>query len=168
MRITNYFPLFISAIIITLLTYLIGKIDHNNPNSYVSTLSQQELSLTSGETLKLEDFKGEYYLIHLFASWCSACHEDFSLLNQIKHATKIPLIGIAINDKPEKLARKKNLPYDFVAIDQNRKIMMLLQNSFVPETIVINKQGIVEFRYLGTLTKEEVEQNIIPAILKNK
>lgn len=168
MRIINFLPLIISAIIIIYLGISINSDNYTDPKLYISTLSQQELTLTSEKTLKLQDLKGKYYLIHLFASWCSACHEDFALLNQIKYATKIPLIGIAVNDKLEKIVKKQNLPYDFVAIDIDNKILKLVQNKFLPETIIINKQGIVEFRYLGRLSKEEVEENIIPNILKNK
>lgn len=168
MRLINFLPLIISAIVIIYLGISINSDDYTNSKSYIYTLSKQELTLTSGETLKLEDFKGEYYLIHLFSSWCSACHDDFSLLTQIKNTTKIPLIGIAVNDKLEKLVKKENLPYDFVSVDIDNKILKTLQNKFLPETIIINKQGIVEFRYLGALSKEEVEKNIIPTLLSKK
>ncbi|MGB4191411.1 MAG: TlpA disulfide reductase family protein [Rickettsiales bacterium] len=161
----NYIPIFITAAIIIVLYLSLDK--NKQPKAYIYELSQLKLKQLNQSPLDLTDFKGKFYILHIFSSWCSACKEDYTLLNHIKEETNTPIIGVVVKDKISKLFNFniKATPYDYVVFDFDNKISTLLKNKMIPETIIINPDGIVIARYLGILFKEEVEKNIIPKIL---
>ena len=138
----------------------------SSPNKYESELSSSELTLISGDKLELSQFKGQYYVIHIFASWCSICKYDFVFLSEIVKQTNAPVIGIAVNDNLSKLRllNKANWPYNYIAIDLDLRIAKLIRNKAIPETIIIDPQGKVAFRYLGGLDMDIVKSRIIPII----
>ncbi len=167
MRLINSVPLLgFVAVIFTLYFSLSLSAD---PKDYVSQLSQLKLPLVeslSTETLDLTQFRGKYYVLHLFASWCTMCKHDTDLLRKIAKDTKAPIIGIAMRDNINKvrLLKQDKLAYDYITIDTDKQVGKLLNNKAIPETIVINPEGIVVFDYIGTLSAMEVEEVIIPAM----
>lgn len=169
MRLPNYVPIIAFAAVAIILYIGLNKTSPTDPKSYVYELPKSKLKLLNGEELNLKDLKGKFYAIHLFASWCSHCKDDYPSLAKLKWATKIPVIGIAIKDKPARLfsLKKSTTPYDYIAIDQNMEIAKLLNNRVLPGTIIVNPEGMVVFHYVGVLSKEEIENNVIPAIKAN-
>ena len=168
MRLLNYIP-FIAFIIVAIILYRgLSITSIAPPKSYVHDLPNFKLKLLTGGELDLKALNGRFYAIHLFASWCQYCKNDYPLLAKLKKTTQIPIIGIAIKDKINKLSslKKYTTPYDYIAIDQNKEIAKLLNNRVLPETIIVNPEGIVIFHYVGVLSKEEIENNVIPRILE--
>lgn len=170
MRIPNYVPI-IAFIAVAAMLYISLKktTPANDPQPYIYELPNKELKLLNGERLNLKELKGKFYAIHLFATWCSHCKEDYNLLAKLKWDTKIPVVGIAIKDKPAKLLtlKKSTTPYDYIAVDHDMEIAKLLNNRVLPSTIIISPEGTVAFYYVGVLSKEEMENSIIPAIKAN-
>lgn len=162
----NYIPIFIAVTIIMVLYLSLDK--NKQPKAYIHELSQLQLKQLNQSPLDLTAFKGKFYILHIFSSWCSACKEDYTLLKSIKEETRAPIIGVVVKDNISKLFNFniKATPYDYVVFDFDNKISTLLKNKMIPETIIINPDGIVVARYLGILFKEEVEKNIIPKMLE--
>ena len=162
---SNYIPL-ILFLAISLIFFVLKPVN----NDFELKLSSSELHLISGKTLDLSELRGEFYIIHFFASWCGNCKDDFVALEVIKAKTSVPVIGIAVNDnfnKLKSLLNKGRWPYDHVAIDFDNTIAKLVRNKAIPETFVINPEGKVVFRHLGALDRRLVEKHIIP-LLKNE
>lgn len=158
----NYVPfLAVLSIIIALYWSL-----NYSQDEYKDKLSSLELTLISDEKLDLSKFKGSSYVIHLFASWCSACKDDFVFLDKIAQQTDAPIIGIAINDRLDRLRllNKETWPYSYIAIDIDMKVRKLLQSKVMPETIIVSKEGDILLRYIGGLTDQVVKNRIIPLI----
>ena len=174
MRVPNYVPI-IAFIAIAIILYSglnkpgLDTTSPTDPRSYIYELPNSKLKLLNGEKLDLKDLKGRFYAIHLFASWCGHCKDDYPLLAKLKWATKIPVIGIAIKDKTAKLMtlKKSTTPYDYIAVDHDMEIAKLLNNRMLPSTLIVNPEGMVVFYYVGILSKEEIENNVIPAIKEN-
>lgn len=161
-KLPNYVPLLAALAILALLYFSLKP----SNKEFESKLTTFNLTLLSGKKLELKEFKGGFYIIHLFASWCSNCKEDFKFLRNIKEQTDIPVIGISVNDKPNKLAviNKTGWPYDFIAVDLDFKIVKLLKNKAIPETILINPEGKVALRYIGSLDNLFVKKHLLPII----
>ena len=159
----NYIPL-ILFLAISLLFYALKPVN----NDFELKLSSSELQLLSGKKLDLLELRGEFYIIHFFASWCGNCKDDFAALDSIKSSINVPIIGIAVNDKLNKLKllNKARWPYDYIALDIDNTVAKLVRNKAVPETFIINPEGKIAFRHLGSLDRKLVEKHIIP-LLKN-
>ncbi|MEK6733714.1 MAG: TlpA disulfide reductase family protein [Pseudomonadota bacterium] len=165
-RLTNSTPFLAFLVVIIALYFALS----GSPSRYEEELTNQELELINGEKLDLKSLKGEYYIIHLFASWCNICKQDYKLLNKIIRDTNVTVIGLAVNDKISKLKTQNKFlwPYKYIAIDHDRKIAKLVKNKAIPETIIVNPEGRVIFYYIGGLDYRLVENRIIPMLNSNQ
>ena len=103
-------------------------------------------------------------LINIFASWCLPCREEHSNLKEIKKAG-INLVGIDYEDKPETardwLTTMGN-PYDAVGSDMNGRTAIDFGSYGVPESYLVDKQGIIRFKQVGVLTPDIIEKQVVP------
>jgi cytochrome c biogenesis protein CcmG, thiol:disulfide interchange protein DsbE len=164
MRIINSTPFLVFLAIILALYYSM-KPSTTTGRDKLATL---ELQLLSGDTLDLKEFAGESYIIHLFASWCGNCKDDLPYLKEIQNQTQTIVIGLAVKDKESRIRAlsKQNLPYNYIATDQNMAVAKLLRTRSIPETIIINPEGKIIFRYIGGLDRAVVQDQIIPGLNK--
>lgn len=156
MRPLNYLPLLGFIIIFLTLCYSINS--SYNPKDYVYKLSQLELTLGSGQKLDLKDLKGRFYVLHLTAPWCESCQNDYPLLSKIKENTNAVIISVTIGNKKPRI----NPLYDYTAIDKGHVISRMLKIRDIPETIIINPEGVAIFHYKEILERKEIEENVIP------
>ncbi len=123
-------------------------------------IAKLELLSVSGKKLDLKKFSGQAFVLHFFASWCGMCKNDLPFLQQIKRTTSTPVIGIAINDSPERINRLNNqhLPYNFIAFDGDKKAARFLFAKVIPQTIVVNKDSKVVMHYVGAIDMQVMKQ----------
>lgn len=114
-----------------------------------------------------EDFSGEATLVNVFASWCVPCRAEHPLLKSIKAETGIRLYGMNQVDAPENarafLAELGN-PYDAVGADRDRRVSIDWGVYGVPETFVVDANGVITYKHVGPMTPETIEREVIPAI----
>lgn len=99
--------------------------------------------LLNGNSFQLVELKGQFIIIHFWASWCNPCVAEFPEL--IKFAKSFPGKIIAINndEKVEEmnhfLSLFKNLPKNFIILrDHDRKVANLYGVSKLPESFIVN------------------------------
>ena len=124
-----------------------------------------ELGVPGFDTAAL---KGEVTVVNVFASWCIPCRDEHPLLVALKEVTGVRLYGINQSDAPENarafLAELGN-PYDAVGMDRDRRVSIDWGVYGVPETFVVDAEGIITFKHVGPLSPEAVEAVLLPAIL---
>ncbi|HEV7290999.1 MAG TPA: DsbE family thiol:disulfide interchange protein [Devosia sp.] len=110
---------------------------------------------------------GEVTVVNVFASWCVPCRTEHPLLEALKADTGVRLYGINQADAPENarafLAELGN-PYDAVGADRNRRVSIDWGVYGVPETFVVDANGIITFKHVGPLTPQSLERELLPAI----
>jgi len=110
------------------------------------------------------DFKsGKPRLLNIFASWCLPCIAEAEQLDRLA-AQGVEIDGVAIRDKSEDvvafLARHGN-PYRAIGADDVAEVQIALGSSGVPETFVIDGEGIITYQHIGDIRAEHV-----PLLLK--
>jgi len=114
--------------------------------------------------LKTADFKGHVTLVNFFASWCVPCRAEHPLLGAAAKSG-LTVIGINYKDKPENarnyLAELGN-PYVRVASDASGRTGFDFGVYGVPESYLIDKNGIIRFKEPGPLTEEILQKEILP------
>ena len=124
-----------------------------------------ELGVPGFDTAAL---KGEVTVVNVFASWCIPCRDEHPLLEALKAETGVRLFGINQSDAPENarafLAELGN-PYDAVGMDRDRRVSIDWGVYGVPETFVVDAAGVITFKFVGPLSPETVESQLLPAIL---
>ena len=114
-----------------------------------------------------DDLHGRVYLLSVWASWCAACREEHPLLNELTSRKAVTIIGLNYKDKREDALRWLGAlgnPYELSLSDQDGRLGIDLGVYGVPETFVIDKQGVIRYKQIGPMTPEVWEQKLAPLI----
>lgn len=120
-----------------------------------------------GAPLSLAALKGQPVAINFFASWCLPCRAEHPLLGKIAEEYGIAVIGIAYKDKPEDAQRylaDLGNPYAAIGTDESGRAGIEFGLTGVPETYVIDRDGIVRYRLAGPIAPDNLEDQLAPAI----
>lgn len=119
------------------------------------------------QTVKREDLLGKVWVMNVWASWCAPCREEHPLVVAFARERKVPVIGLNYKDRPGDarvwLERLGN-PYAATLIDFDGKVGIDFGVYGVPETFVIDAQGVVRFKHVGALTTQVIRQKIEPLL----
>lgn len=105
---------------------------------------------------------GKPRLINVFASWCIPCRVEAPQLEALRDRGVI-IEGIAIRDRPEDLARflaEHGNPFAGIGADQQSEVQIALGSSGVPETFLVDGNGIIREQIQGIVTAEMVPEII--------
>jgi cytochrome c biogenesis protein CcmG/thiol:disulfide interchange protein DsbE len=123
--------------------------------------------LDGGAKLAIDGLKGQVVLINFFASWCVPCRIEHPLLMRLAKQEKLPLYGIAYKDKIEDTQRmlaQTGDPYRTIGVDRDGRTGIDFGVYGVPETYVIDKSGHIRQRFVGPLTAEQVDRELLPLL----
>lgn len=98
------------------------------------------------------------FIVNFFASWCAPCTIEHPTLMQFEK-DGITIIGIAFNDTPENITawlKKRGNPYKSVIYDAGDGPSVDMGITGVPESFVVDAQGIVRKRFQGPLEDPSV------------
>jgi cytochrome c biogenesis protein CcmG/thiol:disulfide interchange protein DsbE len=99
-------------------------------------------------------------VINFFASWCVPCVDEAGTLLALKRAG-VPIWGITYKDKEPATAAflaKHGNPYATLARDTEGRVGIDWGITGVPETYLIDAEGVVRWRFVGPLPNEAVAE----------
>jgi cytochrome c biogenesis protein CcmG/thiol:disulfide interchange protein DsbE len=118
-----------------------------------------------GQNYSLSQYRGKVVLINFFTFFCGPCREEMPDLNKIYMENKgkgFETLGIALSSDPTQirfLVKQLGLNYPVLMGDDN--VSKAYGNiEVVPTTFIIDKQGNVAHKVLGTRKKEEFERMV--------
>jgi cytochrome c biogenesis protein CcmG/thiol:disulfide interchange protein DsbE len=103
-------------------------------------------------SVDLSKLRGRVVVLNLWATWCAPCIEELpSLLALHKQRPDIEIIAISMDQDPDvyrKFLVQQHV--DLVTIrDQDQRINALYGTVQIPETYIIDKQGILRRKFIG-------------------
>jgi cytochrome c biogenesis protein CcmG/thiol:disulfide interchange protein DsbE len=113
------------------------------------------------------DLKGQVWMLNVWASWCVACRVEHPQLVEFSRSHAVPLIGLDYKDKREdalKFLGQHGNPYDLSAFDGDGRVGIDYGVYGVPETYIIDKNGIIRHKVIGPITAEVMQQTLMPLI----
>ncbi|MEQ1544504.1 DsbE family thiol:disulfide interchange protein [Methyloglobulus sp.] len=121
------------------------------------------------EKLSPADLKGKVWLFNVWASWCVSCRAEHPIINQLAQQRAAIIVGLNYKDDPD--AAKLWLetlgnPYNDSVMDADGRIGIDWGVYGVPETFVMDKQGMVRYKHTGPVTEEDVQNTFLPLITK--
>ncbi len=127
-----------------------------------------------GETISVKDLKGQVWVLNLWASWCVSCRAEHAVLSRFIEKEKVPTVGLNYKDygteeygeEAKKWLEALGNPYYAVAIDAKGSAGIDWGVVGVPETFVIDKKGIVRYKFTGPVYQKAVDDILIPLVDK--
>lgn len=110
---------------------------------------------------------GKPILVNFFASWCVPCRAEHDNLMRIAHEQGVPIIGIAYKDKPlrsQAFLDELGNPFKVAVKDEDGRIAIEWGVTGVPETFLIDGDGIIRYRHWGPIVGTSLEDRLLPKI----
>lgn len=113
-----------------------------------------QLNSSGGKPVALADLKGQIVLLNFWASWCGPCRQEMPILEQLNrqyHAKGVALLGV--NVEPDSAAAVnwlKATPVTFpILFDTDSKVSKLYEVEGMPNTVIIDRKGVVRYIHRG-------------------
>lgn len=140
------------------------------------------------KTISPEDMKGRVWLLNVWASWCVSCRQEHPLMVELARRNIVPIVGLNYKEvrgdgstdtrnldaaTELSLARERARqwlvqfggdPYTASAMDLDGRIGIDYGVYGVPETFVIDRDGVIRYKHIGPLTVEALEKKILPKV----
>jgi thiol:disulfide interchange protein DsbD len=133
----------------------------------IEPVPELSLNLLNGGTLKLESLRGKVVLVDFWATWCVPCLSEIPMFNQLKkdfQSRGLEVIAISLDEegaaKVKPFVKAHPMDYTQVIGDQSTPTAFKVDDSTLPVTILIDKQGRVRFRHIGITKKDALEAEI--------
>jgi len=117
----------------------------------------------------LADMKGKVWLLNVWASWCVSCRDEHPFLMELAKEGTVPIVGLNYKDQQQDavqwLARFGN-PYQQSVVDADGRTGINFGVYGVPETFLIDRDGVIRYKQIGPLTREAWQQTLLPLVKK--
>ena len=107
--------------------------------------------------IALADWDGRAYAINVFASWCPPCRAEAPSIHHLSQT--LPIIGINFRDEAADAAEFLHLfgnPYAAIGVDSTGQASLGLGVQAVPETLLVDPQGVIIFHQRGPVFADEL------------
>ena len=126
---------------------------------------QLPLLAVPDKTFSEKDMLGKVWVLNVWASWCQPCLIEHPQIRRLAGAA--PVVGLNYKDVRDDalpwLARNGN-PFFASVYDGAGRIAMDYGVYGVPETYVIDRQGVIRYKRIGPVTPEILEEKIEPLL----
>lgn len=118
--------------------------------------------------LSTADFRnGEVVLVNVFASWCIPCRQEHPLFMELAHTGDIKIYGLNQRDKVEDAVQWLATfgdPYDRIGSDLDGRAGIEWGVYGVPETFIVDGQGLIIYKHISVVTREILNKEILPLV----
>jgi peroxiredoxin len=103
------------------------------------------LKSSSGENLRLSEYRGDVVMINFWATWCGPCRQEMPLLDELYSRYQrvgFNLLGVNIDDDSGRAMDMINeLGVSFpVLFDATKEVSRLYQVDAMPVTVIVERQ----------------------------
>ena len=162
---------FVAFVVLAVFLYIgLGLNPHEVPSPLINkpapAFTLPQLHDTS-KRFSSQDMKGQVWMLNVWASWCISCREEHPVLMSLARQNIVPIYGLDYKDKNddgEAWLRNGGDPYTLVATDADGRVGIDYGVYGVPETYVIDKQGVIRYKQIGAVTHQSLREKILPLI----
>ncbi len=146
-----------------------------------------ELPVVGGQgVFSAEQFKGQLTLVNLWATWCAGCKEEHPILMALSRQPGLNMVGINYKElqaselsgqDPQSVAslqkasarsqawlQKQGQAFGVNLLDMDGRVGMDFGVYGLPETYLVDREGVVRFKHAGALTPDVVQQKLLPLL----
>jgi cytochrome c biogenesis protein CcmG, thiol:disulfide interchange protein DsbE len=112
---------------------------------------------------------GRASIVNVWASWCVPCRAEHPILSELAKDSRVQLVGINYKDRGENALRflgQLGNPFAAVGVDPGGKAAIDWGVYGVPETFIVDINGIIRYKQIGPLTAESYQTRFLPELEK--
>jgi cytochrome c biogenesis protein CcmG, thiol:disulfide interchange protein DsbE len=143
-------------------------------------------SMDGAQSVSTAAFKGQLTLVNFWATWCAGCKDEHPILLALSRQPGLQMVGINYKElqaselsgqatqSPESLQKarlrsqawlqKNGQAFGQNLMDMDGRVGMDFGVYGLPETYLIDRDGVVRFKHAGALTPEVVQQKLLPLL----
>jgi cytochrome c biogenesis protein CcmG/thiol:disulfide interchange protein DsbE len=113
------------------------------------------------------DMRGKTWLLNVWASWCVSCRDEHPVLVDLAKRNLLPILGLNYKDRGDEAQRwlkQFGDPYQLSVVDLDGRVGIDYGVYGVPETYLIDPEGVIRFKQIGPITPEVLEKKILPLV----
>lgn len=102
---------------------------------------------------------GQPRMVNVFASWCVPCIAEAPLLLELQRKG-VAIDAVAVRDRPEDVAAflaRHGDPFQRIGSDPDSKVQLALGSSGVPESFIVDGQGVIRYQHLGPIEPDDLQ-----------
>ena len=127
------------------------------------------LTSFDGQRIQLSDYRGRIVVLNFWATWCPPCRVEAPVLQRAAERLEsvgVTLLGIDVwDDEAAAIEFLNELGVTYPnAEDATRLIPVEYGVTGLPETFVIDRQGVLVRRWVGPLTDEDLDELLAPVL----
>ncbi len=106
-------------------------------------------------------------LFNVWASWCTACRQEHPFLMELSRRGEVPIYGLNYKDERGDALNWLNRhgdPYLASAFDLEGRVGIDWGVYGVPETFVVDGDGVVRYKHIGPLGPDAWKRKVKPVI----
>jgi cytochrome c biogenesis protein CcmG/thiol:disulfide interchange protein DsbE len=117
----------------------------------------------------IADYRGEWVLVNLWASWCIPCRQEAPLLDRFArryrgHGARV--LGIDVQDNSEdalRFLRENHVTYpELRSVGDERSAAF--GSTGVPENFLVDPRGRLAWIWRGPVDQELLDENVVPLV----
>ena len=163
-----------------------------NPQEIPSPLMGQaapafQLPVVGGAgTFSQAQFKGQLTLVNMWATWCAGCREEHPILMALSRQPGLQMVGLNYKElqaselagqdpqsaeavqkataRSQAWLQKQGQAFGVNLLDMDGRVGMDFGVYGLPETYLVDREGVVRFKHAGALTPDVVQQKILPLL----
>lgn len=118
---------------------------------------------TAGRPFAVDDYRGRWLLVNFFAHWCGPCIKEHPELvafsEEHSRLGDASVVSVAYNDTPDEVKAffDENGGDWAVIADSDSDFSIDYAVVGLPESYLVNPEGIIVHKFVGGITKAEVE-----------
>ena len=112
------------------------------------------LKSSTGENLRLSEYRGDVVMINFWATWCGPCRQEMPLLDDLYgryQRVGFSLLGVNIDDdsrRAMKMVQELGISFP-VLFDESKEVSKLYAVEAMPVTILVDREGRVRHVHHG-------------------
>ncbi len=123
--------------------------------------------LVTGDTVQLSDYEGEVVLLNIWATWCGPCEVEMPAIQRLHEAlapSGLKILAVSVDETTPNVVREwveeRGLTFD-VLHNRSGQLERLYQTTGLPETFVIDREGVIVKKDIGARKWDSAAQSAI-------
>ncbi|MCH6565657.1 MAG: DsbE family thiol:disulfide interchange protein [Proteobacteria bacterium] len=163
-------PLAIFILMVGLLAYGLGLDPKKVPSPLIDKPAPA-FSLASlhapQQQISNKDLLGEVWVLNVWASWCVACRAEHEFVTRLAQMELVKVIGLNYKDRSvdaKGWLQQWGDPYSASLMDADGRIGIDWGVYGVPETFIVDKNGLIKYKFIGPINQGTLDSEIVPLL----